>query len=106
MRIAHTVDRCSGDEKLVVGIGEENYMFTSYRKCSWNHKRQTKISSWRWIKRNSISLHFVYKTVKINPKLVKKVDKEIILKILYHYQNYLEDCGIRNFNKLRDVILD
>ena len=105
MLVAHTVDKISGDEKLVVGIGKENYMFTSYHKHPWNHKRQTKISSWRWIKRNSVSLHFVYKTVKINSKLVKVVDEETILKILYHYRGYLESCGMRNFNKLGDVVL-
>lgn len=106
MLIAHTVDKISGDERLVVGIGKENWLFTSYHKPSWNHKRLSRVSAWRWIKRNSISLHFVYKTTKINLELVKVVNDETILKILYHYRTYLEGCGLRNFVKLGDVILN
>jgi hypothetical protein len=106
MLVAHTVNKISGDEKLVVGIGKENWLFVSYHKHPWNHKRQTKISSWRWISRNSISVHFVYKTTKIDPEIVKVVNDETILKILYHYRGYLEICGMRNFNKIGDVILD
>ena len=105
MLIAHTVNRSSGNEEMVVSFGGTNYRFISYRKGHWNHKRQTKISSWRWIKRNSVSLHFVYKTTKIDPELVKVVDEDTILKILYHYRTYLESCGLRNFNRLGDVVL-
>ena len=107
MLIAHTVNRCSGNEEMVVSFGDTNYRFTSsYWKCHWNHKRLSRISSWRWNKRESISVSSVYKTVRINPKFTKVVDKEVILKILYHYRGYLEGCGFRNFNKLGDVILN
>ena len=34
------------------------------------------------------------------------VDDETILKILYHYRTYLECCGLRNFGRIGDVILD
>ena len=106
MLIAHTVSRSSGNEEMVVSFGDSNYKFTSYWKCHWNHKRLSRISAWRWNKRESISVSFVYKTVKINPKLVKVVDEETILKILYHYRTYLEECGLRNFARLGDVIFD
>lgn len=105
MKIAHTVNRSSGNEEMVVGIGDTNYKFTSYRKCNWNHKRLSKISAWRWNKRESISVSFVYKTARINPKFTKVVDEETIFKILYHYRSYLESCGMRNFNKLENVVL-
>lgn len=104
MLIAHTVNRSSGNEEMVIGIGGTNYKFTSYQKC-WNHKRLSRISAWRWNKRESISVSFVYKTIRINPKYTKAVDKEVILKILYHYRSYLEGCGLRNFNRLGDVVL-
>lgn len=103
MLVAHAMDKISGDEKLVIGIGKENWLFISHHEHPWNHKRQTKISSCRWIKRNSISLHFVYKTTKINPELVKVVNEDVILKILYYYRTYLESCGFRNFNKIGNV---
>ena len=106
MLIAHKINRSSGNEEIVVSFGGYNYKFTSYRKCYWNHKRFSRISAWRWNKRESISVSFVYKTVKINPELVKVVDEETILKILYHYRAYLEICGLRNFAKLGDVILN
>ena len=106
MLIAHTVNRSSGNEEMVVSFGDSNYKFTSYRKCCWNHKRLSRISSWRWNKRESISVGFVYKTVRINPKFTKVVNDETILKILYHYRGYLESCGLRNFNRLDDVILN
>ena len=106
MLIAHTVNRSSGNEEMVVSFGDSNYKFTSYWKCCWNHKRLSRISSWRWNKRESISVSFVYKTVRINPELVKVVNDETILKILYHYRGYLEGCGLRNFNRLDDVILN
>ena len=106
MLIAHKVNRSSGNEEIVVSFGDANYLFTSYRKCYWNHKRLSRISAWRWNKKESISVSFVYKTVKINPKFTKVVDEETILKILYHYRTYLESCGMRNFNKLGDVILN
>ena len=106
MLIAHTVNRSSGNEEMVVSFGDSNYKFTSYRKCCWNHKRLSRVSSWRWNKRESISVSFVYKTVRINPKFTKMVNDETILKILYHYRTYLESCGIRNFAKLGDVILN
>ena len=115
MLVAHTVNRSSGNEEMVVSFEDTNYKLTSYRKCykftsyreyhHWNHKRLSRISAWRWNKRESISVSFVHKTVKINPKLVKVVDEETILKILYHYRGYLESCGMRNFNKLGDVVL-
>jgi hypothetical protein len=105
MLIAHTVNRSSGNEEMVVSFGDTNYKFTSYRKCYWNHKRLSRISAWRWNKRESISVS-LYKTVRINPKFTKVVDEETILKILYHYQTYLENCGLRNFAKLGDVILN
>ena len=105
MLIAHTVNRSSGNEEMVVGIGGTNYKFISYRKCHWNHKRLSKVSSWRWNKRGSISVSFVYKTVRINPKFTKVVDDKTILKILYHYWGYLESCGLRNFIRLGDVVL-
>ena len=106
MLIAHTVNRSSGNEEMVVSFGDTNYKFTSYRKCYWNHKRLSRISAWRWNKRESISVSFVYKTVRINPKFIKVVNDETILKILYHYRGYLESCGLRNFNRLDDVILN
>jgi hypothetical protein len=106
MLIAHTVNRSSGNEEMVVSFGDSNYKFISYRKCHWNHKRLSRISSWRWNKRESISVSFVYKTVRINPKFTKVVNDETILKILYHYRGYLEGCGLRNFNRLDDVILN
>lgn len=105
MLVAHTVNRSSGNEEMVVSFGDTNYKFISYRKC-WNHKRLSRVSAWRWNKRESISVSFVYKTVRINPKFTKEVDKEVILKILYHYRTYLEICGLRNFNRLNDVILN
>ena len=105
MLIAHTVNRSSGNEEMAVSFGGTNYKFISYRKCNWNHKRLSRISAWRWNKRESISVSFVHKTVRINPKLVKVVDEETILKILYRYRTYLESCGMRNFNKLGDVVL-
>ena len=105
MLITHTVNRSSGNEEMVVSFGDSNYKFTSYWKCHWNHKRLSRISSWRWNKRESISVGFVYKTVRINPELVKVVDEETILKILYHYRSYLESCGLRNFANLGDVML-
>jgi hypothetical protein len=105
MLIAHTVNRSSGNEVMVVSFGDTNYKFTSYRKCYWNHKRLSRISAWRWNKRESISVSFVYKTIKIYPEFVKVVNDETILKILYHYQTYLEECGLRNFNRLGDVVL-
>ena len=105
MLIAHTVNRRSGNEEMVVSYGDTNYKFTSHRKY-WNHKRLSRISSWRWNKRESISVGFVYKTVRINPKFTKVVNDETIFKILYHYRGYLEGCGLRNFTKLGDVILN
>lgn len=105
MLIAHTVNRSSGNEEMVVSFGDSNYKFTSYHKHLWNHKRLSRVSAWRWNKRESISVSFVYKTVRINPKFTKVVDEETILKILYHYQSYLESCGMRNFNNLGDVVL-
>ena len=104
MLIAYTVNRCSGNEEMVVSFGDTNYRFTSHRKCYWNHKRFSRISAWRWNKRESISVS-VYMTVGINPKFTKVVDKEVILKILYHYRTYLEGCGLRNFNRFGDVVL-
>ena len=106
MIVAHTVNRSSGNEEMVVSFGDTNYKFTSYHKRPWNHKRLSRVSAWRWNRRESISVSFVYKTVRINPKYTKKVNEETILKILYHYRPYLENCGLRNFNKLGDVILD
>ena len=105
MLIAHTVNRSSGNEEMVVSFGDTNYKFTSYQKCCWNHKRLSRVSAWRWNKRESISVSFVYKTVRINPKLTKVVNDETTLKILYHYRDYLEECGLRNFNRLGDVVL-
>ena len=105
MLIAHKVNRSSGNEEMVVSFEGTNYKFTSYHKHPWNHKRLSSISSWRWNKRESISVSFVYKTVRINPKLTKAVGEETILKILYHYRTYLEICGLRNFNRLGDVVL-
>ena len=105
MLIAHKVNRSSGNEEMVVGFEGNNYKFVSYRKCHWNHKRLSKVSSWRWNREESISVSFVYKTVRINPKFVKVVNDETILKILYHYRNYFEICGLRDFNKLDDVVL-
>ena len=106
MLIAHKVSRSSGNEEMVVSFGGTNYKFVSYRKCCWNHKRLSKVSSWRWNKRESISVSFVYNTVRINPKFTKVVNDKTILKILYHYRGYLEGCGLRNFNRLDDVILN
>ena len=103
MLIAHKVNRSSGNEEMVIGIGGDNYKFISYRKCHWNHKRISKISGWRWNRRESISVNVVHKSVCINPKIV---DNETILKILYHYRSYLESCGLRNFRRIEDVILD
>ena len=106
MLIAHVVNKSSGNEEMVIGFRGANYKFISYRKCHWNHKRLSRISSWRWNRRESISVSFVYKTVRINPKFIKVVDDETILKILYHYRDYLEICGLRNFRRIEDVILD
>ena len=105
MKIAYRINKETGNEEMVIGIGGTNYKFISYWKCYWNHKRFSRISAWRWNKRESISVSFVYK---INPKFTKVVvvDEETILKILYHYRTYLESCGLRNFAKLGDVILD
>jgi hypothetical protein len=89
MLIAHRVNRSSGNEEMVVSFRGTNYKFTSYCKNqSWNHKRQTRISAQRWISRNSISVHFVYKTVKVKPEYVINIRKELVLKILSHYQGY------------------
>ena len=103
MLIAHTVNRSSGNEEMVVSFGGTNYKFISYRKYYWNHKRLSKISAWRWNRKESISVSFV--TVRINPKFTKVVDEETILRILYHYRTYLESCGLRNFNRIGDVVL-
>ena len=108
MLIAHKINRSTGNEEMVVGFKGNNYKFTSYRKCQhWNHKRLSKISSWRWNKEESISVSFVYKTNHIDPKFIKVVDDKTILKILYHYRNYLEICGrFMDFKGIDDVILD
>lgn len=106
MKIAFEINKETGNEEIVIGIGGTNYKFISYRKYFWNHKRLSRISSWRWNRRESISVSFVYRTDRINPKFIKVVDDETILKILYHYRNYLENCGLRNFGKIEDVILD
>jgi hypothetical protein len=100
----------SSTEKLVLSYKGVNWELTLYYyrkdgRIMRRRKRHSRISSWRWIKRNSVSLQFVYKGIKINSEFVKVVDEETILKILYHYRGYLESCGMRNFNKLGDVVL-
>ena len=105
MFILHGIDKW-GNEEIVFGMRGTNYRLLSYCKGSWSHKRFSKISSVRWISRGSVSISIcrlpLSKTYK--PYLIK-VEEETILKILYHYRTYLEECGLRNFNRVGDVVL-
>ena len=104
MLVAHAVNKRTGNEEIVVSCGGDNYKFTSSGHHHWNHRRCSKVSSWRWINKGWLSVSYIYKSASINPGYIKEVRDETILKILFHYRTYLESCGIRNFAEIGDVI--
>jgi hypothetical protein len=106
MRVFHKKIRITGNEVIVFSIGDYNYKLTSYGRSNlgWNHKRLSKVSSWRWIQKNSVSIVSV-KSRSLSSEYVKEVEDDTIFKILYHFRIYLEKCGIRNFAAIKDVLL-
>ena len=101
MLIANKVNRGSGNEEMVVGIGGTNYKFIFYRKCNWNHKRLSRISSWRWEMYEITAEKF--KSSLEGYRFIE-VERKTILEICHFWKIYLKNRGIENPELFGDVI--
>ena len=106
MKIVYRINKGTENDEMVFGIEGTNYRLISYNHGNWNHKRQTHIPLHRWISRGSISISIHSTPMHASPDHIMEVKKGVVRKILSNYRAYLENCGIKNFRRIEDVILD
>jgi len=105
IKIAYRINKGTGNDEMMFGMEGTNYRLISYNHGNWNHKRRTHVPLNRWISRGSISIS-IYRTPMHAPGHIMEIKKGVVRKILSNYRAYLEKCGIKNFRRIEDVILD